>query len=497
MHAHVSHRLILRVSGLWTRHLQLPRVHCGCGCDTVSSNIRAGLEAIRWWREWRCLEVRAALHLKPYEPNKTFFPPWNRKEEDSIRERFDSLFNALFFNVAETGLFCYRCTSEVAPPLSNSLASSDFSDDEDARRSMMETSYENANDEWCVDAHAWMAQRNELGLHRCPFFVRLDYWLKYHTDEGVNDDGGGGGQQYTHRQLLTSVSTLPTHLSTLACAPDRLGYCKCLLKIVCLTIMNEEEESSDDERVSSPVSRDPLSGSTLDRRPSVGEPLEQLLNAVELRIQGQLSEEILNAVMFCRPITAPLLEIVRHNISKISSDAMDTIVLPLDFLDPNMGQNLLREELDRDFVVRLRRFGEVFFTVEDGSEAGRVPFWLISCVYGYNLKIWLYSKDGQGSVEFRRNLQRRVRDYIKWVVERINRKILLEEMHENRTCSTLLIPAVDAFSMRMSESGDSALEETDRVRMQKWPPGQVRCHSGSMHVGNARQEYLVCVRWSR
>lgn len=265
------------------------------------------------------------------------------------------------------------------------------------------------------DAYHVLHSKGNMGLYGLPIFLRLEARF----DLQLSDGDEGPGDTKTVSSGVTTVPSLGTVSELLGMDTTLIEFKRMTLCLVALSLRNSNSVAMDDA-----------------------------LNSLKDELRSLFSTGILVALMGVKPLTQPLLTVVRYNLKRVvhHSSLKSAVYLDLPLVDKEAGQEILGEELERAFEGRTRKLGDTLFAVEfqagerqEGEDAHfYIRYWLLISHSGTTVALHFFSHD-MAAVD-RSQCLSAVRATIRRLCDRLNQVILLRQLHENRECSDLLVP---------------------------------------------------------
>ncbi|PRP81777.1 hypothetical protein PROFUN_08395 [Planoprotostelium fungivorum] len=279
-------------------------------------------------------------------------------------------------------------------------------------------------------------QASDVGIYPIPIFFRMECHVSYK----------GSNRKKEKREF--NVDTIPTpknnsFVSETLAKGDGAKFCLHLIVVMLppfkpISHSNTDVKVINDEKQMS-VEALPLSN------------VRRVIRQTGTYVRQLISEQILNALRFERPVTRKTLDLVLQHMRNLTfSDSLSSFTVPLPFLDARDGRKLFSNELIncdpsvQGLSLKLNKIDDLYYLSEDRetSEPENIPYWLILSYNpnegaGDTTRVSFHSQS-IASVQ-RTTLFSSIRTALLKVCERVNRLILLYQLHETKICSSLLL----------------------------------------------------------
>ncbi|OQR84957.1 hypothetical protein ACHHYP_12491 [Achlya hypogyna] len=296
-----------------------------------------------------------------------------------------------------------------------------------------------------------------------PFFVRLECW----QDDGAPDDDADGSRPRSKSvRVLSDMRRFTDVLKSMLCAshcdtdsdssadaePDdeakvlaavealrAAGHTKTYLRLVVMTLPPEPHAKKDEATL-----------------PAV-QPAD--FHELRTRLQELCAVQVLSMLQCLPSLTPSLGALVQALFAELPETSLRKVQYPLEFLPvegPVSALALFKTQLVASGALPLRECNDAFF-VTDAS------YWAFFTVADASVWLSLHVPPGAGLDEV--GLLTRLHLGVLAVAKQVNQFILLQQLHESRTCSALLVAPPRASPPAQSGSFDGAFF---------WP-GQFEC----------------------
>lgn len=326
------------------------------------------------------------------------------------------------------------------------------------------------------DAYHLLHSKGNMGLYGLPIFLRMVLRFEFH----IGDSEEGAADVKTVSSCVTSVPSMVLASELLGVDVATTEFKRTTLTLVALSLRNSNSVAMDDA-----------------------------LNSLRDALRSLFSTGILVALMGVKPLTQPLLAVVRYNLKRVvhHSSLKSAVYLDLPLVDKAAGEEFLGEELEKVFEGRTRKLGDTLFAAENHSgerqEEGEdapffIPYWLLISHSGTTVAVNFFSHN-MAAVD-RSQCLSAVRASIRRLCDRLNQVILLRQLHENRECSDLLVPPENPKKGREATADDPSKSTRDPTKPLNEPPRErvpnplPHSSSTSSHTFRYHPGQFECVR---
>ncbi|KDO33761.1 hypothetical protein SPRG_01642 [Saprolegnia parasitica CBS 223.65] len=316
-----------------------------------------------------------------------------------------------------------------------------------------------------------------------PFFVRLECW----QDDSLLENDTDRRPRSNSVRVLSETHQFTDVLKSMLCAANCVprpesdedssssasdGESKATLEADVLAIVDALRGPMHPKTylrlVIMTLPPDPLLKKDMDET-ALPPTQHQVFQDLRLRLQELCAVQVLGMLRCLPSLTPALGSLVQLLFRELPTTSLRRVQYPLEFLPvdgPVSAMALFRTQLLQSRVLPLQACNDLYFVISDR------PYWAFFAVDEANAAVWLHLHVTPGAGVDEVSLLTQLHLGVLAVAKQVNQIILLQQLHESRTCSSLLLKSTTPATSTPSHSSsfDAAVASSSFF----WP-GQFEC----------------------